>query len=486
MTSNEPAKKKTTEELIQEAKDKYEKQKKILDQDVDNGRIDQGEYLDKLEKLKKKRDDAIAAYSKKLTSKDSKKDLGTDKGAASLSKLTSQYVRSYTTFSGTDMVCTAEIPKPSGKGSLIQILGEVQTVSYSIHDEKTPVRCIGDMNPKAWIFGPRTVAGSIVFTVFDRHWAKKLQSKYLYMNDSHILSDELPPINLTISLANEYGHKARLAIYGITFVNEGQVMSINDMYTENTYQFYAMDVDYITPVYTSASMSGGSKKTPSTENKYPAKDAGSNKDNGSGKKNEPKKSIEPSSQSIDYGTSEKDGLKKLDEWYKKANAEVKEELDGGKITAEEANERKKQNAAHYKDAKKKIKEYWKKKNNPKPTDDPKPKDNPNTGKDDEKKSKEQAENKKKYMKEYKKLQNDYNNEIAKLEQARKDEVNSLDGHYHVGPDTPYKDGKELGKKKSEEITEINDKYNEKKEKAKETFDKNVAELKKKYNIGSDD
>lgn len=162
-------------------------------------------------------------------------------------RTTSDYVRTYTSYSGHDMVCTFEIPLQGG-GVIAKVVGEVQTISYSIHNEKMPVRVLGDMNVKGFVFGSRTIAGSIVFTVFDRHWAQDLidQYKQTIKSSGHVLSDEMPGINVTISMANEYGDKSRLAIYHVTFVNEGQVMSINDVYTENTYQFFATDIDYLT------------------------------------------------------------------------------------------------------------------------------------------------------------------------------------------------------------------------------------------------
>jgi hypothetical protein len=74
--------------------------------------------------------------------------------------------------------------------------------------------------------------------------------------------DELPAFNITISCANEYGHNAKLALYGVTIVNEGQVMSINDVYTENTYQFFATNVEYLDRVEKTSKTSG--KKTATT------------------------------------------------------------------------------------------------------------------------------------------------------------------------------------------------------------------------------
>ena len=173
--------------------------------------------------------------------------------------ISSDYVKTYTSYSGHDMVCVFEIPTRAG-GSISSVVGSVQTISYSVHNEKMPVRVLGNMNPKGYVFGNRTIAGTIIFTVFDRHWTHKLLGEYLenIKSDAHVLTDEMPPINITIAMANEYGSKSRLALYGVTFVNEGQVMSINDMYTENTYQFYAMDIDYMSA--STGSNRGGQKR----------------------------------------------------------------------------------------------------------------------------------------------------------------------------------------------------------------------------------
>lgn len=162
--------------------------------------------------------------------------------------ISSEYTKTYTTYSGHDMVAIFEIPLI--KGSITHVVGELQTISYSMYNEKMPVRVLGDMNMKSIVFGNRTIAGSMVFTVFDRHWAHKMMDKYLAAmgSNAHILTDELPPINITISMANEYGDKSRLAIYGVTFVMEGQTMSIQDMYTENTFEYMAKDIDYLTNV----------------------------------------------------------------------------------------------------------------------------------------------------------------------------------------------------------------------------------------------
>ena len=57
------------------------------------------------------------------------------------------------------------------------------------------------------------------------------------------MADEIPALDLTISFANEYGRMSSMRIFGVKLLNEGQVMSINDLYTENTYQFVALGME---------------------------------------------------------------------------------------------------------------------------------------------------------------------------------------------------------------------------------------------------
>jgi len=189
---------------------------------------------------------------------------GSKKGYKSKAPFSSNYVKTYQSFSGHDMVCTVEMPLPKG-GTYTQVIGEIQTITYSIHQEKTPIRCLGDMNAKGYVFGPRTIAGTLIFTVFDRHWATNMEKQYLENAEinAHMLADEFPPLNITISCANEYGYNAVCSLFGVTLVNEGQVMSINDVYTENTYQFYATDVQYLAPVEVTR---GGTNKADNLSN----------------------------------------------------------------------------------------------------------------------------------------------------------------------------------------------------------------------------
>lgn len=160
------------------------------------------------------------------------------------------------TFSGCDMTAAITInmnvydekKKTWSVQPYTKVLGELQTVSYSIHMEKKPIRSIGNVNAKDYVMGPRTIAGSLVFSVFNKHFAEDLISALNagYQAGTAFLVDELPPFDITISAANEYGYRSSLVIYGVRLLNEGQVMSINDVYTENTYQYFATDLQYLT------------------------------------------------------------------------------------------------------------------------------------------------------------------------------------------------------------------------------------------------
>lgn len=71
---------------------------------------------------------------------------------------TEQYTKTYTTFGGCDIVAAF-----NGK-----IIGELQGITYSITREKAPVYTMGSAEPRSFSRGKRGIAGTLVFTVFNR------------------------------------------------------------------------------------------------------------------------------------------------------------------------------------------------------------------------------------------------------------------------------------------------------------------------------
>lgn len=156
----------------------------------------------------------------------------------------------YNSYSGCDIAVTARLNTIDIDNTIrekVYTLGSLQTLSVSTHQDKKSVRVIGSMNALDYTMGPRTIAGSLVFAVFDQHFATEMfKDLEQSTKKTFFLPDELPALDLTISFANEYGRVSRMAIYGVRIINEGQVMSVNDLYTENTYQFVANALEPLT------------------------------------------------------------------------------------------------------------------------------------------------------------------------------------------------------------------------------------------------
>ena len=162
-----------------------------------------------------------------------------------------------------DSISLIDEKRKKGEKSLKAFeLGNLQTITYSIHREKFPVRTLGRVYPKSYVRGSRTIAGSMIFTVIDQHilW-ELLNANTRFYNtgvkgsDSHYpefttsLVDQLPPFDVTLLFANEIGDVSYMVLYGVEIVNEGQTMSIQDLLTENVVQYVARDIDPLRRLY---------------------------------------------------------------------------------------------------------------------------------------------------------------------------------------------------------------------------------------------
>ena len=201
--------------------------------------------------------------------------------------LTEEYTKTYTTFSGCDIVAAF-----NGK-----VIGELQAITYSVSREKAPVYTMGSAEPRSFSRGKRGIAGTLVFTVFDRdalieEFKDKLNGEtlgiqkfksegsreYLAIEDwdaqmsnyatggssepnsngttdgtvsdlvgiyQPVYADEILPFDITITFANEYGQRAVLVIYGVELLNEGSGYSNDSVSTEKAYTFVARRIDYM-------------------------------------------------------------------------------------------------------------------------------------------------------------------------------------------------------------------------------------------------
>lgn len=157
---------------------------------------------------------------------------------------------------------------------------------------------MGSAEPRSFSRGKRGVAGTLVFTIFDRDalieglkahveqeksfqrigkdlnmqamtiedWDEKMTARAIdgvsgvasteadkitqniAENATIQYADEVPPFDVTISFANEYGQKATLVLYGVEILNEGSGFSIDNVTSEKACTFVARKVDYMRPV----------------------------------------------------------------------------------------------------------------------------------------------------------------------------------------------------------------------------------------------
>lgn len=189
-----------------------------------------------------------------------------------------KFTENYTTFSGADIVA-------SFAG---QPVGALSGITWSVTREKAPIFTMGSANPRSFARGKRGIAGSMMFTVFDRPGLYAMMDKVYrtdpnaaryYTRSSNVLpgtdasnrhrgivphleqsvdvrsalpyySDQIPPFDVTITFANEYGQSAVRSIYGVELLNEGSGASMEDIVIEETMTFIARDIG---PMYATGS-----------------------------------------------------------------------------------------------------------------------------------------------------------------------------------------------------------------------------------------
>ncbi len=147
------------------------------------------------------------------------------------------------------------------------VIDSIQTLSFQIHTDIQPVRSLKFKYPRGYCVGQRLIAGSIIATVFNEHpfmdvmelnnVLRYLQSKtlvntsenYRYLDvlkgvdESSSVVDEIPPMNILMQGVNEQGDAVESTLYGVKLINDGTVISAQDMITEQTFSFVAQDID---------------------------------------------------------------------------------------------------------------------------------------------------------------------------------------------------------------------------------------------------
>lgn len=158
-------------------------------------------------------------------------------------------------FSGTDLSAILVMPTPSAstmkqlnldpdkyKYPTTRVFAELQTLSISSARSVAPVRRLGEAHVHEYLRGPRTIAGSMVFTTFSRDvFAEfyRLHGSDTFNQNVPMHVDQIPEFHILIQAANEYGTFGAMALVGVTLTNFGTTMSVHDLMLESSYTYVA-------------------------------------------------------------------------------------------------------------------------------------------------------------------------------------------------------------------------------------------------------
>lgn len=169
------------------------------------------------------------------------------------SQSTLDRVRKVLPISGSSTHVVLEFPFEEG----FIYLGSLVSISYSTYTDKSPVFVCGSNVIKGFAIGNRWVAGSMIInTCLEDEISSFLQSKIqqLHKTNKKVLSvqeslgtyakDSLVSFNISIIFTTEFHpDSAVIRLNGATFVNIGQVMSIEDLVTETSLSFVARTLE---------------------------------------------------------------------------------------------------------------------------------------------------------------------------------------------------------------------------------------------------
>jgi len=168
------------------------------------------------------------AYDTKINNKENRKKQLLEKEA-------------YQGYTGSDIIACFRLPETINTDQPTKVFAELSTISYSTYRDKFPVRALGHIKTKGYTTGTRTVAGTLVFKVLDKTMINKI-GNWGFKQSQNLLPDELPPFDINLTLSNEAGDSAMLEIIGVEITEGNQVMSAEQLSTDETYSFVAHDL----------------------------------------------------------------------------------------------------------------------------------------------------------------------------------------------------------------------------------------------------
>lgn len=216
----------------------------------------------------------------------------------------SDYLKTMTSFSGADLICTF--------GNTV--IGELQSISWGVERETAPIYTLGSPDPRSFTRGKRGIAGNLVFAVFNRDaLLEEMKKQYkleknfpimftaagnaaagsralmdealsmiewnnmaqdvntsdvearkgdysdlaklppaippgfdLITPDSLLYADTLPPFDITLTFASETGNAAFMRILDVSILNDGSGVSVDTVVMERAMTYVARKITPVT------------------------------------------------------------------------------------------------------------------------------------------------------------------------------------------------------------------------------------------------
>lgn len=132
--------------------------------------------------------------------------------------------------------------------------------SFTILNESTNILSIDDWD-KAMTTFANNAAG---YNKQDVYGSGKTRTATIAPRSTPILVDEIPPFDITISMANEYGHAAVMVLYGVEILNSGSQFSIDQIMSQQACTFAARRLKTLTALDKTGNEKKSSTSTTST------------------------------------------------------------------------------------------------------------------------------------------------------------------------------------------------------------------------------
>ena len=170
--------------------------------------------------------------------------------------------------SATDILAYCYMPiAPDADGATTPfVLGSIHTISMSTYMDRFEVRTLGRVYPAGMTAGPRTIGGTLIFSSLNKwEFQQALTNLYkkigndgmpvqLSMNTNifteqetvtfpnFMYADELPPFDIYIIAATEYGVTAYMRIEGVRIMGMSTSISIRQLDVDNVYTYKAVGI----------------------------------------------------------------------------------------------------------------------------------------------------------------------------------------------------------------------------------------------------